>query len=152
MNFGIDVFGVSLLQEAADLFVHVGVHRQLSVDAGSEQRWDGHGLHGDELDLVGEPPAGLHGAGHTVHVLEDGRRGGRRLLRTTHRWGACWKEKDRERERGEEREREKAEIERERERQREKEKAEIERERQREKEKAEIERDRQREKERGRAG
>ena len=29
-------------------------------------------LHGDKLDLTGDPPASLRGAGDPVHVLEDG--------------------------------------------------------------------------------
>lgn len=35
----------------------------------------GDGLHGDQLDLTGDPPAGLGGARDPVHVLEDGGRG-----------------------------------------------------------------------------
>ena len=91
----------------AHLFVHVGVLRYFSVDGWSEERGEGHGLHGDELDLVGKSPACLRGAGHAVDVLEDGRSGGQ-LLCTPHGWGACCKKSKRERDRDRETEREKS--------------------------------------------
>lgn len=48
---------------------------QFVIDGGAVQRWEGHGLHGDQLDLAGESPARVRAARHPVDVFEDGGRG-----------------------------------------------------------------------------
>lgn len=57
-----------------------------TVDSGAvAPGWEGHGLHGDQLDLIGQAPAVVGRAGHAVHMLEDG---GRRqlLVMAVHGW------------------------------------------------------------------
>ena len=65
-------FNTVLFHKTKYLFVNfVGFCHTVSQDGVRSRRsWDG--LHGNQLDLTGDPPTGLGGAGDPVHVLEDG--------------------------------------------------------------------------------
>lgn len=65
------------------LFVDLVGVAQLAI-GGAVQRRDSHGLHGDKLDFVGEPLAGICTPRHPVNVLEDGGRG--QLLACAAQW------------------------------------------------------------------
>lgn len=67
---------ISLCQKRrANLFVDLVWVGQFAVDGGAAQWGEGHGLHGDELDFVGEPSACICCARHPIDVFKDGGRG-----------------------------------------------------------------------------
>lgn len=56
----------------ANLFVDLVGVRQFAIDWRAVQRWDRHGLHGNELDFVRESPARICGTRHPVNMFKDG--------------------------------------------------------------------------------
>lgn len=63
---------IYMLEKTHNLFVDLIGVRQFVVDRCAMQRWEGHGLHGNKLDFVGESPACIGTARHPVNVFKDG--------------------------------------------------------------------------------
>lgn len=76
---------ICLVQERTNLFVNLVGVWQFAIDGRAVQRWDRHGLHGNELDFVGEPPARVCGARHPIDMFKDGGRG-QMFICAIHRW------------------------------------------------------------------
>lgn len=55
-----------------NLFVDLTGVGEFAIDGCAVQRWDRHGLHGDKLDFVGESPACICAARHSINMFKDG--------------------------------------------------------------------------------